>query len=193
MPDRIEKEIEVKAPISRVWRALTDYKEFGEWFRVALEGPFAPGQLVRGKVLYPGYEHLTWEAIVQKMEPERLFSFTWHPMKDDNSVDMENETLIHQPSDANACLRRSSATRRGCRCSPSLATDGRIPSRNSLAVRVSRARPSRSIFECCRERGSSTARALAAKAASSSIRVPSMTCERSSTPSPPNGTKPLLV
>jgi len=89
MPDRIEKKIELKAPVSRVWRALTDYKEFGEWFRVALEGPFTPG-----KVLYPGYERLTWEAIVQKMEPERLFSFTWHPMKDDNSVDMENETLV---------------------------------------------------------------------------------------------------
>ena len=107
MPDRIEKEIEVKAPISRVWRALTDYKEFGEWFRVALEGPFAPGQLVRGKVLYPGYEHLTWEAIVQKMEPERLFSFTWHPMKDDNSVDMENETLVEfhlEPTPAGTLL-----------------------------------------------------------------------------------------
>ena len=94
MPARIAKEIELKAPLSRVWRALTDYKEFGEWFRVALEGPFTPGQPVRGKVLYPGYEHLTWEASVQKMEPERLFSFTWHPMKDDNSVDMENETLV---------------------------------------------------------------------------------------------------
>jgi len=94
MPGRIEKKIELKAPISRVWHAITDYKEFGEWFRVALEGPFTPGQLVRGKVLYPGYEHLTWEAVVQKMEPERLFSFAWHPMKDDNSVDMEHETLV---------------------------------------------------------------------------------------------------
>jgi uncharacterized protein YndB with AHSA1/START domain len=74
--------------------AITDYKEFGEWFRVALEGPFVPGQLVRGKVRYPGYEHLAWEAIVQKIEPERFFSFTWHPMKDDNSVDIENETLV---------------------------------------------------------------------------------------------------
>jgi len=94
MPARIEKKIALNAPVSRVWRAITDYKEFGEWFRVALEGPFVPGQLVRGKVLYSGYEHLAWEAIVQKVEPERLFSFTWHPMKDDNSVDMENETLV---------------------------------------------------------------------------------------------------
>jgi uncharacterized protein YndB with AHSA1/START domain len=94
MPDQIEKKIELSAPLSRVWHALTDYREFGEWFRVALEGPFTPGKIVRGKVLYPGYEHLTWEAIVQKIEPERLFSFTWHPMKDDNSVDTDNETLV---------------------------------------------------------------------------------------------------
>jgi uncharacterized protein YndB with AHSA1/START domain len=94
MPDRIEKQIELKAPISRVWRAITDHKEFGEWFRVDLESPFVPGQTARGKVLYPGYEHLTWEAVVQKMEPERYFSFTWHPMKDDSSVDMEHETLV---------------------------------------------------------------------------------------------------
>jgi len=94
MPDRIEKQIELKAPISRVWRAITDHKEFGEWFRVDLESPFVPGQPARGKVLYPGYEHLTWEAVVQNIEPERYFSFTWHPMKDDSSVDLENETLV---------------------------------------------------------------------------------------------------
>lgn len=94
MSNRIEKQIELKAPISRVWRAITDYKEFGEWFRVDLEAPFVAGQPVRGKVLYPGYEHLTWEAMVQTIEPERYFSFTWHPMKDDSAVDMENETLV---------------------------------------------------------------------------------------------------
>src|SRR5215467_4107298 len=77
MSDRIVKQIEIKAPISRVWRALTDYQEFGEWFRVKLEGPFAPGQVSRGQMTYPGYEHVNWEAVVQKMEPERLFSFTW--------------------------------------------------------------------------------------------------------------------
>ena len=80
MNDRIEKRIELKAPISRVWRAVTDYREFGEWFRVKLEGPFVQGQASRGQITYPGYEHLKWEAVVQKMEPERLFSFTWtHP------------------------------------------------------------------------------------------------------------------
>ena len=80
MTDCIERRIELKAPISRVWRALTDYREFGEWFRVKLDGPFVPGQVSRGKMTYPGYEHVKWEAVVQKMEPERLFSFTWpHP------------------------------------------------------------------------------------------------------------------
>lgn len=80
MSDRIIKQIELKAPVSRVWRALTDYREFGEWFRVKLEGPFVPGQVSRGQMTYPGYEHLKWEAVVQKLEPERLFSFTWpHP------------------------------------------------------------------------------------------------------------------
>ncbi len=76
----IEKRIDLKAPISRVWRALTDYREFGEWFRVKLDGPFVPGKLSRGQMTYPGYEHVRWEAVVQKMEHERLFSFTWpHP------------------------------------------------------------------------------------------------------------------
>jgi uncharacterized protein YndB with AHSA1/START domain len=77
MNERIEKRIEIKAPVSRVWRAITDYREFGEWFRVKLEGPFVPGQVSRGQITYPGYEHVTWEAMVEKMDPERLFSFTW--------------------------------------------------------------------------------------------------------------------
>ena len=80
MENTIEKRIELKAPISRVWAALTDSRQFGEWFRVKLDGPFAPGQVSRGQMTYPGYEHVRWEATVQKMEPERLFSFRWpHP------------------------------------------------------------------------------------------------------------------
>jgi uncharacterized protein YndB with AHSA1/START domain len=80
MNDQIEKRMELKAPISRVWRAITDYREFGEWFRVQLDGPFVAGQVSRGQITYPGCEHVKWEALVQKMEPERLFSFTWpHP------------------------------------------------------------------------------------------------------------------
>ena len=80
MSDRIEKRVELKAPVSRVWRALTDYREFGEWFRVKLDGPFVAGQRSTGQMTYPGYEHVKWVAVVQKIEPERLFSFTWpHP------------------------------------------------------------------------------------------------------------------
>jgi uncharacterized protein YndB with AHSA1/START domain len=96
MNNRIEKRIELNAPVSRVWRALTDHREFGEWFRVRLDGPFVPGQIVRGQITYPGYEHVTFEAVVQKMEPERLFSYTWHPYSVDPKGDYSNEepTLV---------------------------------------------------------------------------------------------------
>ncbi|HEY9140033.1 MAG TPA: SRPBCC family protein [Bryobacteraceae bacterium] len=96
MNDRIEKRIELKAPVSRVWRALTNYHEFGEWFRVKLDGPFVPGQVSRGHITYPGYEHVIWEAVVQKMEPERLFSFTWHPYSVEPKTDYSKEesTLV---------------------------------------------------------------------------------------------------
>jgi uncharacterized protein YndB with AHSA1/START domain len=92
MQNRIEKRFELKAPIARVWRALTDYREFGEWFRVALEGPFVPGQAARGHILYPGYEHLEIELVVQKIEPEKLFSYTWHPYAIDPNTDYSGET-----------------------------------------------------------------------------------------------------
>ena len=92
MSDRIEKSIELKAPVSRVWRALTNHEEFGAWFRVTLNGPFAPGRTVVGHVTYPGYEHLQWKCVVQKMEPERLFSFTWHPYAVDPKRDYSAET-----------------------------------------------------------------------------------------------------
>jgi uncharacterized protein YndB with AHSA1/START domain len=88
---RIEKQIELNAPLSRVWRALTDYREFGDWFRVKLDGPFVPGEVSRGHITYPGYEHLKWEVAVQEMEPERLFSFTWHPYAIDPEVDYSGE------------------------------------------------------------------------------------------------------
>jgi uncharacterized protein YndB with AHSA1/START domain len=85
--NRIEQRIELKAPVSRVWRALTDYREFGQWFGVKLDGPFAPGQVSRGQITYPGYEHIRWEAVVQKMEHERLFSFTWPQPKSFDKAD----------------------------------------------------------------------------------------------------------
>jgi uncharacterized protein YndB with AHSA1/START domain len=75
--NRIEKRIELKAPASRVWRAITDYCEFGQWFKVKLESPFVPGEVCCGQITYPGYEHVTWEARIGKIAPERLFSFYW--------------------------------------------------------------------------------------------------------------------
>ena len=92
MTDRIVKQIELKAPLARVWRALTDFREFGSWFRVELQGPFEVGKTARGHITYPGYEHLAWEAVVVSMEPERLFSFTWHPYAVDPKVDYSEET-----------------------------------------------------------------------------------------------------
>jgi len=92
MPDKIEKQIELKAPVSRVWRALTDYREFGEWFCVAIERPFEPGKPARGHITYPGYEHVIWQVVIQQMEPDRLFSFTWHPYAVDPNTDYSNET-----------------------------------------------------------------------------------------------------
>ena len=92
MENQIEKRIELKAPVSRVWRALTDHREFGQWFRVKLEGPFVAGQESRGNITYPGYEHIVWTAVIQKMEPERLFSFTWHPYAVDPNVNYSKET-----------------------------------------------------------------------------------------------------
>lgn len=94
--DRIEKQILLHAPRSRVWRALADAKEFGAWFRVELQGAFAPGARIRGKVTHPGYEHLVFELQVDRMEPERLFSWRWHPAAIERGVDYSKEptTLV---------------------------------------------------------------------------------------------------
>lgn len=91
MGDRIVKSVELRAPVARVWRALTDHREFGEWFRVKLDRPFQVGEVARGQVTHPGYEHVVWQAKVQRIEPERLFSFTWHPYGVDPDVDYSKE------------------------------------------------------------------------------------------------------
>jgi uncharacterized protein YndB with AHSA1/START domain len=96
MSDKIEKQIELKAPVSRVWRALTDSRQFGEWFKVKLDGPFVAGQESRGKMTHPGYEHVNWKATVKDIQPENLFSFTWLPYAIDPNVDYSGEepTLV---------------------------------------------------------------------------------------------------
>jgi len=94
--DRIEKQIVLKAPRSRVWRSLPDHQEFGTWFRVKLASPFAPGRPVSGQVNYPGYEHVKFSVEVERMEPETLFSFRWHPAAVDPKQDYSKEptTLV---------------------------------------------------------------------------------------------------
>jgi uncharacterized protein YndB with AHSA1/START domain len=91
MTNRIEKSIELKAPVERVWRALTDHVEFGTWFRVRLDRPFVPGEMSRGALLYPGYEHVLWEARIVAMEHPSLFVFTWHPYAVEQGVDYSGE------------------------------------------------------------------------------------------------------
>ncbi len=115
MESKIEKQIELRAPVARVWRALTDYREFGEWFRVALEGPFVVGQPTRGHITWPGYEHIIWEATIQKMEPEKLFSFTWHPYAVDPKVDYSAEppTLVEFRLEPTATGTRLTLTESG--------------------------------------------------------------------------------
>lgn len=92
MTYQIEKQLELEAPVSRVWRALTDYREFGEWFRVALDEPFKPGEVSRGHITYRGYERMKFEAVVKEIQREKLFSFTWHPYPADPKKDYSQET-----------------------------------------------------------------------------------------------------
>lgn len=95
--DRIERNILLKAPVSRVWRALSNAEEFGDWFGVALKGKtFTAGARAQGHITYPGYEHVMFDVLIERMEPERLLSFRWHPYAVDPSVDYSKEptTLV---------------------------------------------------------------------------------------------------
>jgi uncharacterized protein YndB with AHSA1/START domain len=94
--DLIEKEIVVRAPRARVWRAITDHREFGKWFQAEMKDPFVPGARSHGRITHPGYEHLTFEVLVERMEPEHLFSLRWHPYAVDPQQDYSHEptTLV---------------------------------------------------------------------------------------------------
>lgn len=94
--DRIEKTVLVRAPRTRVWRALTHAEEFGSWFGVRLVGAFAPGARLRGPITTKGYEHLTLEVTIERMEPERMLSWRWHPYAIEPGVDYTSEptTLV---------------------------------------------------------------------------------------------------
>jgi uncharacterized protein YndB with AHSA1/START domain len=95
--DRIEKQVLLKAPRSRVWRALADAAQFGDWFGVDFKGmAFSVGKPIRGKITYPGYEHLTMEVAIEQIVPERLLSWRWHPAAIDAGTDYSHEptTLV---------------------------------------------------------------------------------------------------
>ncbi len=91
--NRIEKRIILRAPRSRVWRAITAAEEFGKWFGVKLDGGFVEGAPIRGKITHPGYEHLTMELQVERIEPERYFAYRWHPYAIDPTVDYSSEPM----------------------------------------------------------------------------------------------------
>jgi uncharacterized protein YndB with AHSA1/START domain len=92
--DRIQRSIILKAPRSRVWRALTDPAQFGDWFGARLSGHFAPKQRMRGPITTPEYAHLAFEVIVERMEPEYLFSWRWQPGGDPDVDPAELMTLV---------------------------------------------------------------------------------------------------
>jgi uncharacterized protein YndB with AHSA1/START domain len=95
--DRFERKILLKAPRSRVWRALSNAEEFGAWFGVDFRGSaFVAGKAVKGRITYPGYEHLVMEVFIERIVPERLLSWRWHPAAIDTAVDYSQEptTLV---------------------------------------------------------------------------------------------------
>ena len=97
MSDAIEKEILIRAPRSRVWRAIVDKSQFGTWFGVRFpSGQFTPAEKVRGNITYPGYEHVTMEIEVVEVSPEERFAYRWHPYAVDPNVDYSSEptTLV---------------------------------------------------------------------------------------------------
>ncbi len=94
--DRIEKHVTLDSPRSRVWRALTDVAQFNAWFGVSLTTPFTPGAEVSGKISIRNYDHMTMSIWIETIEPERFFSFRWHPYAVEEDVDYSAEptTLV---------------------------------------------------------------------------------------------------
>ncbi len=127
--NRIERSIEIRAPLARVWRALADAEEFGAWFGVALAGQtFVAGRSVQGLITHPGYEHLVFNAEVERVEPERRLAFRWHPYAIDPAVDYSakrrrwSSSSSSPPPKARACAssnRASTPCRRRAGAMPS--------------------------------------------------------------------------
>lgn len=105
--DSIRKRVVLQAPLERVWRAISDHREFGAWFGVRVDTPFTPGTRVTGVVTpttvdpqvaeaQKQVEGTPWSITVDRVEPMRLFSFRWHPYAVDPDVDYSDEptTLV---------------------------------------------------------------------------------------------------
>jgi uncharacterized protein YndB with AHSA1/START domain len=94
--DRIERQLTLDVPRSRVWHAITDVAQFSAWFGVLLSAPFAPGAEVSGQLKIRNDEHVTLRIWIETMEPERFFSFRWHPYAIEPGVDYSAEptTLV---------------------------------------------------------------------------------------------------
>jgi uncharacterized protein YndB with AHSA1/START domain len=94
--DRIEKRVVVRASRSRVWHAISTAKQFSSWFRIHIDGEFAEGVTVRGRVAVPGLEHLKMEILIERLEPERYLAYRWHPYPSDPAEDYSAEptTLV---------------------------------------------------------------------------------------------------
>jgi uncharacterized protein YndB with AHSA1/START domain len=105
--DRIEKKILLRAPLDRVWRAISDAKEFGAWFGVAFDGPFVAGARLTGRIVptkvdaevakaQAAHAGMPFEVSIDRVEPMRLFSFRWHPFAVEPGVDYSKEaaTLV---------------------------------------------------------------------------------------------------
>ena len=95
--DRIEEQVRLPQPPARVWRALTDPAELGEWFGARIAGEtIAPGSQVKGYLVHPGFQHVLFDVIIEEMVPERRFAWRWHPHAVEGGVDYttEQRTLV---------------------------------------------------------------------------------------------------
>lgn len=94
--DKIEKSVVLRAPRSRVWRAIADSKEFGEWFKVVFTDKFIEGKTIRGRITHPGFENVPMEITIERIQPEEYFSYRWHPYAKDPNIDYSKElaTLV---------------------------------------------------------------------------------------------------
>ena len=108
--DRISKKVLISAEPGRVWRAISDAAEFGQWFGMRLEGAFQEGATIHGRITHPDYSHLTVEMQIVRLEAPRYFAYRWHPYAIDPKLDYSKEptTLVEfhlEPAPAGTLLR----------------------------------------------------------------------------------------